>query len=178
LQTSGKQLRLHFAGAIELTSMQVVCSEYETVDANAIIDFFQKLERGSQATKIHVILDNAKANKNKKLQEFLLTSRIQVHYLPPYSPNLNPIERLWKVMRETKIYNQYYESSKVFFKEIRGFFTEEIPKMVNTLKVRINDKFQVVQLNPVCIRATRVNVFVLLIKRKGAKTQRRKENGK
>lgn len=40
--------------------------------------------------------------KIKKLEEYLKTSKIQVHYLPPYSPNLNPIERLWKVMREKK----------------------------------------------------------------------------
>lgn len=149
LQTSGKQLRLHFAGALCLTSMQIVTKEYGTVDADAMIDFFKRLEDQSNASTIHVILDNARSNKNKKLDEFLQTSRIKVHYLPPYSPNLNPIERLWKIMRETTVYNRYYESSVDFFKEIRRFFTEKIPKMTETLKSRINDKFQMVQLDPV-----------------------------
>jgi transposase len=149
LQTSGKQLRLHFAGAICLTSMQILTEEYETVDADAMIDFFKKLEGWSSASTIHVILDNARSNKNKKLEEFLKTSKIKIHYLPPYSPNLNPIERLWKIMREAKTYNRYYESSVDFFKEIRAFFAEEIPKMTERLILRINDKFQVVQLNPV-----------------------------
>ena len=151
LQTSGKQLRLHFAGALCLKGMKVVVSEYETVDADAMLDFFKKLEAQSQAPTIHVILDNARANKNKKLEAFLKTSRIKVHYLPPYSPNLNPIERLWKIMRETTLYNRYYASCTQCFAEIRGFFTEKIPGMGDSLKTRINDNFQVIKLNPISL---------------------------
>jgi transposase len=149
LQTTGKQRRLHFAGALCLKGMKIVTNEYETVDADAMLDFFRKLENRSKAPTIHVILDNARANKNKKLEAFLITSRIKVHYLPPYSPNLNSIERLWKVMRETKIYNRYYESSMIFFKEIRNFFAEEVPKIIKSLTHRINDNFQIIQLNPI-----------------------------
>ena len=149
LQTSGKQLRLHFAGALNLEGMQLVVNEYETVDADAMLDFFKRLENHSQAPTIHVILDNAKSNKNKKLWEFLKNSRIKLHYLPPYSPNLNPIERLWKVMREITMYNRYYESCANFFVAIRGFFTDKLPHIQDILKSRINDKFQVIKLNPV-----------------------------
>lgn len=149
LQTSGKQLRLHFAGALCLTGMKIFAEEYETVDADAMIDFFKKLETQTEARVIHVILDNARSNKNKKLGEFLQSSKIKVHYLPPYSPNLNPIERLWKVMRENTVYNRYYETSVIFFQAIRGFFLEEIPKLTDVLKCRINDKFQIVDLNPI-----------------------------
>jgi len=149
LQTSGKQLRLHFAGALCLEGMKIFTNEYETVDADAMIDFFKKLEDGSQALKIHVVLDNARANKNKKLEEYLKGSRLQLHYLSPYSPNLNPIERLWKLMRESKVYNRYYQSSVSFFKEIRDFFKDDVAKITKKLKQRINDKFQIVQPNPV-----------------------------
>ncbi|KAG6559131.1 hypothetical protein RHOW815_000861 [Candidatus Rhabdochlamydia sp. W815] len=107
LQTSGKQLRLHFAGALCLTGMKIFTEEYKTVDADAMLDFFKKLEKQTKARIIHVILDNARSNKNKKLEEFLMSSRIKVHYLPPYSPNLNPIERLWKILREKTVYNRY-----------------------------------------------------------------------
>lgn len=151
LQTSGKQLRLHFAGALCLTGMKIFAEEYETVDADAMVDFFKKLESQTEARVIHVILDNARSNKNKKLEEFLQSSRIKIHYLPPYSPNLNPIERLWKVMRENTVYNRYYETSVRFFQAIRGFFQEEIPKLTDVLKCRINDVFQVIELNPIKI---------------------------
>ena len=149
LQTTGKQLRLHFAGSVCLEGMKSFIQEYETVNAEAMIDFFTKLEKKSKASKLYVILDNARANKNRKLDEFLKTSRIEVVYLPPYSPNLNAIEWLWKVMREKKIYNRYYKSCLDFFREIRGFFQEDIPKIANTLQSRINDNFQIVKLDPI-----------------------------
>lgn len=149
LQSTGKQLRLHLAGAVCLTEMKFVTREYETVDAEAMIDFFKNLEDSSKASTIYVILDNARSNKNKKLEEFLKTSKIKIHYLPPYSPNLNPIERLWKIMRETKLYNRYFESSVDFFREVRSFFKDDIPKMAHTWGSRINDKFQTIKLDPV-----------------------------
>ena len=149
LQSTGKQVRLHLAGALRLDGMKVITQEYDTVDADAMIKFFTYLESTSKASKIYVILDNARANKNKKFEEYLKTSKIQPHYLPPYSPNLNPIERLWKVMRETKLYNRYYESSVDFFREIRDFFKHDVPNMTQKLSQRINDKFQVIKLDPI-----------------------------
>jgi transposase len=149
LQSTGKQLRLHLAGALCLTGMKIITREYETVDADAMIDFFQNIELSSKASKIYVILDNARSNKNKKLEEFLKTSKIKIHYLPPYSPNLNPIERLWKILREAKLYNRYYESSVTFFNEIRSFFQEDVPKKAHTWVEKINDKFQTIKLDPI-----------------------------
>jgi len=149
LQTTGKQLRLHLAGAVCLAGMKFFTQEYETVDADAMLDFFKNLERTSNASTIYVILDNARSNKNKKLEGFLQTSKIKVRYLPPYSPNLNPIERLWKIMRETKLYNRYFETSVDFFREIRSFFKDDIPRMASTWGSRINDKFETIKLDPI-----------------------------
>lgn len=149
LQTTGKQLRLHLAGAVCLAGMKFFTQEYETVDADAMLDFFKNLELTSSASTIYVILDNARSNKNKKLEEFLKTSKIKMRYLPPYSPNLNPIERLWKIMRETKLYNRYFETSVDFFQEVRGFFKDDIPRMASTWGSRINDKFETIKLNPI-----------------------------
>lgn len=149
LQTTGRQVRLHFAGALCLKGMNLVVNEYDTIDGPAVIDFFRQLEKKSTATTIHVILDNARAQKNKLLKKFLENSRIKLHYLPPYSPNLNPIERLWKICKETTGYNHYYPCSKDFFNAVRGFFTEKIPRMIEVLKSRITDNFQVIKLNPV-----------------------------
>ncbi len=47
----------------------------------------------------------ARYYRNKAVTEYRETSKIAVHFLPPYSPNLNPIERLWKWMKERVIYN-------------------------------------------------------------------------
>ena len=113
--------------------MNVFVQEYEIVDADSVIAFYKAMEVASQATTIHVICDNGRSNKNKKLEEYLKISKIKVHYLPPYSPNLNPIARLWKVLRERKTYNKCYEKSLDFKTAIRNFFFEDLLKIKDEL---------------------------------------------
>lgn len=149
LQTTGKQHRLHLVGALNLKSMEVVVREYETIDADAMIRFFKDLESVSSGGEIQVVLDNAAAHKNHKLTEYLKSSRIRLHYLPPYSPNLNPIERLWKIFRETTLYNKYFDTCWDFFAAVREFFAGRVHKMKKVLKRRINDNFQTIKLNPI-----------------------------
>lgn len=64
---------------------------------------------------------------------------IELYYFPPYSPNLNPIERLWKVMNEKVRNNRYFTSPKGFREEIRRFFNEILPELAGTLAYRINN---------------------------------------
>jgi len=153
LPTTSKQYRLHFIGAVKLKDMKVVAQEYKTVNAENMIEFLKNLEASSCASRIHVICDNGRANKNKAIQGYLPMSKIEMHYLPAYSPNLNSIERLWKIMRELKTYNRCYDKFDDFRKEIHKFFFEDIPKMVNVLEKRITDKFQRITLNHVVIPA-------------------------
>lgn len=149
LPTTSAQYRMHFIEALALDGMKIFAQEYETVDADSMITFFKALETSSKANTIHVICDNGRSNKNKKVEEYLQTSRIKIHYLPSYSPNLNPIERLWKVLREKKTYNKCYEKFADFKNEINKFFFEEIPKIKDELTTRITDNFQRIQLNTI-----------------------------
>jgi transposase len=48
--------------------------------------------------------------------------KIRILYLPPYSSNLNPIERLWKFMKKKMIANKYYEEFFDFKMEVMEFF--------------------------------------------------------
>jgi transposase len=153
LPATNRQYRLHFIGAIALKNMEVIAQEYKTVNAENMIEFLKHLEASSSASKIHIICDNGPANKNKAIQAYLLTSKIEIHYLPAYSPNLNPIERLWKIMREMNTHNRCYDKFDDFSRAIRKFFFEDIPKIVNVLEKRINDKFQRIVLNSVVISA-------------------------
>ena len=68
---------------------------------------------------------------------------IKLHYLPPYSPNLNPIERLWKVMNEYARNNKYFATAKEFRHQINYFFDRTLPSIAGSLDERINDNFQV-----------------------------------
>ena len=91
---------------------------------------------------IHLILDQAPYHRADKVVQEAKKLAIHLQYLPPYSPNLNPIERLWKVMNERVRNNRFFKNTKDFRKEIERFFTEIVPQMGTSLGQRINDNFQ------------------------------------
>ena len=99
-----------------------------------------------QKSGIHVFCDNARYYRNKAVLEYLKTSKIRLHFLPPYSPNLNPIERLWKWMKERVIYNIYYSEFEDFKLAVFGFFAALStldPESVlgQTFRSRVRDQF-------------------------------------
>lgn len=65
-----------------------------------------------------------------------------MHILPPYSPNLNPIERLWKVMNELSRNNQVFKTFNEFTEKIRTFFSDTWDIVSEEFRTRINDNFQ------------------------------------
>jgi transposase len=143
---TGRQ-RLNLSGAIDIISKKVLIRQDERLNAVATIDFLKMIETAYPvAEKVHVFCDNAKYYRNKHVQEYLDGSKIKMHFLPPYSPNLNPIERLWKFMNERVLYNRYYEKFADFKDVVLGFFEQlrDPPDdLLEALTKRITDKFRV-----------------------------------
>ena len=100
-------------------------------------------KRHPEKCKIHIIWDNAGYHTDKVIQEFSKGLAIELHYLPPYSPNLNPIERLWKIMHEKVSANKYYETFSAFTEATLTFF-RPIGKNKLLLRSRITDNFQII----------------------------------
>lgn len=75
-------------------------------------------------TTIYLIIDNATYYKNKDVKQYMEKAdcRIKLIFLPPYSPNLNFIERLWKYMKKYIIGVTYREMFKEFETDVRYFF--------------------------------------------------------
>ena len=143
--------RVNLSGAIDVVSHNVVIQEDQTLNAESTIRFFQKIEWAYPCKrKIHVFCDNAPYYRNKAVKQYLETSKTSLHFLPPYSPNLNPIERLWKWMKERVIYNNYYEHFEDFREAIFGFFavlsTVTVESILGqSLRSRVRDKFRPIQ---------------------------------
>lgn len=139
--------RKHIIGAIELSGLKVVSSEKDKINGDKIIEFLRVLEASEpEKDKIYLICDNAGYHKSKKVKEYLSGSRIELIFLPPYSPNLNPIERLWKFMHKIVSNNKWYEDFKSFSEAVDKFFAD-IPKHQEKLKSLINDNFQSIHIN-------------------------------
>jgi transposase len=142
--------RLNLSGIIDVITHNIVIQEDLTLNAESTIRLFQKIEESyPYKRKIHVFCDNASYYRNKAVKQYLDSSRIILHFLPPYSPNLNPIERLWKWMKERVIYNTYYEHFEDFKKAVIGFFTV-LPTLAaesvlgQFLRSRVRDRFRAI----------------------------------
>jgi len=144
---SGRE-RLNLSGVVDIVSHGVIVQVDKTLNADATISFFEKIEKAyPNKGKIHVFCDNARYYKNRRVWEYLETSKVVLHFLPPYSPNLNPIERLWKWMKERIIYNTYYPGFEEFESAILGFFSllSSLPSnsmLAQTFRSRVRDKFR------------------------------------
>lgn len=145
--TSASRTRVNLVGGIELGNInEAVTADYETVNTEAVIDFFSKLrEKYPISIKLHVILDRSGYHRAAEVKKAAKRLNIRLHYLPAYSPNLNPIERLWKVMNEYVRNNQFFHSARDFKASILGFFKTTLPQIGHTLHERINDNFQILK---------------------------------
>ena len=129
IKTTGSRNRLNIVGAIELGNLEkaVIRSYEKTVNGEAIVDFLQNIRQSYQDySTIHLVLDGAGYHRSQLVVEEAEKLNIKLHYLPPYSPNLNPIERLWKVMNKYARNGRYFSSAKEFRQVISDFFYKNV----------------------------------------------------
>ena len=141
--TTGSKERVNIAGAINLATLEVIHRDYERIDSENFIDFIKNLENHyPTAPKIHLFVDQGSYHTSKATKGYIEKSRVVLHYLPPYSPNLNPIERLWKIMHEHVSNNKHYEKGKSFVEAIKFFFNTTVHEIKEVIRSRVTDNFQ------------------------------------
>lgn len=139
--------RMHIVGAIDINKLRVIKEDKPKINGDYIIEFLQKLEQENvNKAKIYLICDNAGYHKAKKVKEYLKGSKIELVYLPPYSPNLNPIERLWKLMHSVVTNNKHYSDFSKFTEAIGKFF-DNLSQYQHRITTLINDNFQTIKLD-------------------------------
>lgn len=123
LSNSGR-MRMNILGAINANDVtDLITDEYKTINSESAADFFKQIaEKNPQASKIKVFIDNAGYFKKMVKDGLIKDKRIEVKWLPTYSPNLNLIERLWKFMKKTTLKNKYHGTAKGFREKVREFF--------------------------------------------------------
>ncbi len=136
--------RININGAMNAHQPEdVVVVEAETINAGATQELFEKLlEKHADKEKIYVLSDNARYYANTELKAWLSQNpKIQLMHLPPYSPNLNLIERLWKFLRKKVINLHYYPTFEEFRSAIHEFF-ENLKQYKDELKTLMRPNFQ------------------------------------
>jgi transposase len=99
-------------GTVNPESGQIVISFADKGNSTTFKKHLRKVVKAFNGKKIILILDNVRYHHAKKLAPFLEKHKdhLELLFLPPYCPDLNPIERVWWFMRKKITHNRYLES--------------------------------------------------------------------
>ena len=143
LKANTGRKRININGALDPDNLELIYSSDDTINARSTIKLFKAIEnKYPTSKKIIIICDNARYYRSKMVKEYLEDSKIEIKFLPPYSPNLNLIERLWRFMNKQVRDNKYYEKFQEFQEAIFGFL-EKISSYHAELKNLLNEKFHI-----------------------------------
>lgn len=133
---------LNINGAVNIQSLDIITRQSSTVNKDAICELLRAIKlKNPNEKKIYVIMDNASYNRSKKVRNLAKNLNIRLKYLPPYSPNLNHAERLWRFFREEVLSMKFYETLDDFSNACSKFF-RGIRKFRAELETLFADKFQ------------------------------------
>lgn len=106
---------ISYFGAVRLRDGKLCTSQPEgTFDAQTCWDYLRKLRNVASRSgrRVVVIIDNAKYHHANLHREWRLAYEpgFVLLFLPPYSPELNPVERVWKLLRRLWLHNRFFGS--------------------------------------------------------------------
>jgi transposase len=96
VETPGQNVKRYVVGGLNPVTGEIVWVTADRKDSFAFVVWLRHVARIYEGATIHVILDNYGIHKSRLAQRALAElGCIELHFLPPYSPELNRIERLW-----------------------------------------------------------------------------------
>ncbi|PEA88279.1 IS630 family transposase, partial [Bacillus thuringiensis] len=134
----GKRISTTLFGTIDAITGKVLSTKTERCNAETFQHFLTYLLKEYKNKHVVLVLDNARYHHAKLLKSFLRENkrRLTLLFSPPYSPNLNMIERVWKVMKENVLANYYHETMDYLVDSIDQFI-ESIDKNPEAILSRI-----------------------------------------
>lgn len=126
--TPGRNEKRYLAGALNARTGELTYVEGERKDSSLFIRQLWSLVRDDYpgAICIHIILDNYRIHKSKQTQLALkaLGGKVKLHFLPPYCPDHNKIERFWKDLHDNVTRNHQCTSMRQLMQEVRTYLRE------------------------------------------------------
>jgi len=140
LLTNTGRKRLNINGAVNIDTKDLITHIDDSVNAQSTIVLFKKiLNRHKGDKKIYIVCDNAAYYRSTLVTQFIqAVKKIELVFLPPYSPFLNLIERVWKYFNKMVLYNKYYPTYLHFKNACLDFFRR---KHKRALDIKLVEKF-------------------------------------
>jgi len=120
--TPGKNQKRYLAGALDVTTGQLTWAESDRKNSDLFIALLDRLvQTYPQATKIHVILDNYSIHSSRITQRAVdaWDGRVVLHFLPPYCPQHNRIERVWLDLHANVTRNHNHDTMTGLMRDVR-----------------------------------------------------------
>jgi transposase len=123
--TPGKNEKRYLAGALDVRTGVVTWVEGERKTSYLFLDLLDKLARDyAEAPRLHLVLDNYRIHSSTIVEAALrgyLGGRVVLHFLPPYCPDHNRIERVWEDLHANVTRNHTCRSMTALMHEVRYY---------------------------------------------------------
>jgi transposase len=140
---SGRQ-RFNVLGAWDAVANTLTAVTNTTVvNTGTMCELLEKIAAQGLVGPVTVVLDNAKYQRNAAVQALAKTLGIDLLYLPSYSPNLNLIERLWRLIKRRTLYGKYYPAFADFKAALEQTIRDLPTKHKDSLQSLMTHNFQV-----------------------------------
>lgn len=151
IQAPAGRKRFNVLSVINAITHELITITNDTyINAQNVCQLLLELASLNLGIPITIILDNARYQRSKLVQELARSLNIELLYLPAYSPNLNLIERLWKFVKKQCLYSRYYSDFKVFkgaisncLSQTQTIYKEDLDSLL-TLRFQTFEKAQFV----------------------------------
>jgi len=135
LRTFNSHEKINVIGVINPFEDEGIYGYIDSLNAANFETFLRKIvEVYGGSGKIYMFLDNARSHHAKLLKPFLesVKDQLELVFLPPYSPDLSEIEKLWQEIKSEVVYNAYYDT----FDDFKNALTRAFRRKNNSGYIR------------------------------------------
>jgi transposase len=149
VKTASGRKRYNVLGALNFISKKIeTVSNDSYITSTQVIEMLEKLAQ-SFIKPIKIILDNARYQHCAAVIEKAAELGIELVFLPTYSPNLNLIERIWKIVKSKVLNSAYYETFGGFCNNIFECVDTLHEKYAAEMASSVTQNFQIIELSQI-----------------------------
>jgi transposase len=139
---SGRQ-RYNVLGALNAVAHELVTEVNTTyITATSVCALLRTIAARGARVPVALVLDNARYQRCRLVQDLAKTLGIELLFLPSYSPNLNLIERLWKFVKKEVLNSRHHQDFQTFQGAIDGCLADLPTKHREKLASLMTHNFQ------------------------------------